>query len=301
MEGAVHGAALTRLTIIKIKHLDTVVPALGTQEAIANYLDAKTAAIDALIEKKRKLLDLLAEERAALINQAVTKGLDPTVPMKDSGIPWIGEVPVHWEVPLLRLVARIESGHTPSRQHPEYWVRDECVIPWFSLADVWQLRDGRGKYLGDTNESISELGMANSAARLLPKGTVVLSRTASVGFSGIMPRPMATTQDFVNWICGPRVTPDHLLWLFRAMKPEFERLMMGSTHQTIYMPDVRQFRGPLPPIAEQKTIAAFLDQESVRFGEAADKIGTQSDRLQEYRQALITAAVTGQLDIETAA
>ncbi len=73
-------------------------PPLPTQKAIADYLDEKTAAIDALIEKKRKLLDLLAEERAALINQAVTKGLDPTVPMKDSGIPWIGEIPAHWEV-----------------------------------------------------------------------------------------------------------------------------------------------------------------------------------------------------------
>jgi restriction endonuclease S subunit len=85
------------------------------------------------------------------------------------------------------------------------------------------------------------------------------------------------------------------------MKPEFDRLMMGSTHQTIYMPDVRQFRGPLPPIAEQAAIAAYLDPETIRFGAAADKINRQLDRLQEYRQALITAAVTGQLDIGAAA
>ncbi len=95
-------------------------PPLPTQKAIADYLDEKTAAIDALIEKKRKLLDLLAEERAALINQAVTKGLDPTVPMKDSGIPWIGEIPAHWDVlQLRRLIRRIEQGWSPLCENRE--------------------------------------------------------------------------------------------------------------------------------------------------------------------------------------
>ena len=98
-------------------------------------------------------------------------------------IQWIGQVPANWHVVLLRLVARLESGHTPSRSKPEYWVQSECVVTWFTLADVWQLRSGKQLYLGDTKERISEIGMANSAARLLPAGTVVLSRTASVGFS----------------------------------------------------------------------------------------------------------------------
>src|SRR5207249_3411959 len=108
----------------------------------------------------------------------------------------------------LKYVTRLETGHTPSRQHPEYW--ENCTIPWFSLADVWQIRDGRKEYLEDTAEKVSELGLANSAARLLPLGTVIVSRTASVGFSGIMPVPMATTQDFVNWICGPKLLPEYL-------------------------------------------------------------------------------------------
>jgi len=125
---------------------------------------------------------------------------------------------------------------------------------------------------------------------------VVLSRTASVGFSGIMPQPMATTQDFVNWVCGRRITPDYLMWLFRAMKPEFDRLRIGSTHKTIYMPDVRQFRGPLPPLDEQRAIAAFLDSETTRVDALIQKKQRQIELLHEKRTALISHAVTKGLD-----
>ena len=87
----------------------------------------------------------------------------------------------------------MKTGHTPTATEAAYW--DDCTIPWFTLADVWQLRDGTRWYLEETSENISELGLANSAAELLPAGTVVFSRTASIGFSGIMPQPMATSQD----------------------------------------------------------------------------------------------------------
>ena len=122
--------------------------------------------------------------------------------MKPSGLGWVGDIPRDWDVAKICLVARLESGHTPSRQHPEYWIPDECTIPWLSLADVWQVRPGIQEYVGETSEKISPLGMANSAARLLPAGTVVLSRTASVGFAGIMSQPMATTQDFATGFPG---------------------------------------------------------------------------------------------------
>ena len=110
-------------------------------------------------------------------------------------------VPSHWESGNIRRFAQMKSGHTPSRSVSAYW--ENTDIPWFTLADVWQLRDGKQIYLGDTVNKINELGLANSAAELLPACTVVLSRTASVGYSGIMPRPMATSQDFWNWLCGP--------------------------------------------------------------------------------------------------
>lgn len=193
-------------------------------------------------------------------------------------------------------MARLESGHTPSRQAPEYWAPEECTIPWFSLADVWQLREARQTYLGETAEKISPLGVQNSAARVLPAGTVVLSRTASVGFAGIMPRPMATTQDFANWVPGPRLVPEYLLQVFRAMAPEFERLRMGSTHQTIYMPDIQAFRVPLPPVEIQREIASFVDHRTASVDDLIEKRERLIVLLQEKRQVLINQAVTKGLE-----
>ncbi len=270
-------------------------PTEAEQRAIAAFLDRETVRIDALVAKKERLLDLLHEKRTALITRAVTKGLDANVPMKDSGVKWIGEIPAHWEVNTTKFAARLRSGHTPSRQHPEYW--QDCTIPWFGLADVWQIRDGRTEYVFQTAEKISELGLANSAARLLPKGTVILSRTASVGFSAIMGVDMATTQDFVNWVCGPSLRPEYLLYVFRSMRHEFRRLTMGSTHQTIYLPDVGQFSAPIPPVSEQDSIVDFIRAHLRRIDALVDRSLEAIKRLQELRTALISAAVTGKIDV----
>jgi restriction endonuclease S subunit len=144
---------------------------------------------------------------------------------------------------------------------------------------------------------VSELGLANSSARLLPAGTVMLSRTASVGFSAIMGKEMATSQDFANWICGSSLLPEFLLSVFRSMKGEFHRLMMGSTHNTIYMPDIRSFRFTFPPIIEQREIAACVLDESKRFDQLIQEAEKSTDLLQERRTALISAAVTGKIDV----
>jgi len=211
---------------------------------------------------------------------------------KDSGVEWLGEVPGHWGVRKLLDLARIESGHTPSRQHDEYWVESECVIPWFTLADVSYLRDLRNVYIRTTSQKISPLGMENSAARLLPPGTVLLSRTASVGFSGITEIELAVSQDFAAWICGPDLRSIFLLSCLRAMKGEFSRLMMGSTHQTIYMPDIMAFRVPLPPLDEQTHIAAFLDRETAKIDALVAEQERLIELLKEKRQAVISHAVT---------
>jgi type I restriction enzyme S subunit len=273
------------------------VPPLAEQRAIADFLDEKTAAIDALIAKKERLIELLEERRLTMIQERVAGRQGHATRLKASGLQWLGDIPAHWEVVRVRHVARLETGHTPSRQHPEYWVPEECTIPWFTLADVWQIRDGRREYVEETAEKVSPIGLANSAARLLPAGTVILSRTASVGFSGVMAIPMATSQDFVNWVCGPRIRPLYLLYVFRAMRQEFRRLTMGSTHQTIYMPDVREFKTPLPPVEEQDAIIAELRRDLCGYNGLDQRLRAQIDKLREYRQTLISAAVTGQIDI----
>ena len=270
-------------------------PPLTEQTAIAAFLDRETAKIDALIAEQEKLIALLAEKRQATISHAVTKGLNPDAPMKDSGVAWLGEVPAHWRVGKIQNFARRESGHTPSRQHPEWW--ENCTIPWFSLADVWQLRTGNVKYVYETKELVSELGLANSSARLLPAGTVMLSRTASVGYSAIMGCAMATTQDFINWVCKSELAPEFLLYVLRGMKSEFDRLMMGSTHQTIYMPDVARLMMGLPSPEEQAAIVAFLDAETSRLDNLTVESTRAIDLLKERRRALISAAVTGKIDV----
>lgn len=270
-------------------------PPADEQVAIAAFLDREIGKIDALIAEQEKLIALLAEKRQAAISQAVTKGLNQDAPMKDAGVAWLGEVPSHWRVGKIQNFARRESGHTPSRQRPEWW--ENCTIPWFSLADVWQLRTGNVKYVYETKELVSELGLANSSARLLPAGTVMLSRTASVGYSAIMGCAMATTQDFINWVCKSELAPEFLLYVLRGMKSEFDRLMMGSTHQTIYMPDVARLMMGLPPLAEQGEIVAFLDAETSRLDALTAEAVRAIDLLKERRSALIAAAVTGQIDV----
>lgn len=209
---------------------------------------------------------------------------------KASGVEWLGDVPEHWVVKPIRLAAKLESGHTPSRSHPEYW--EECTVPWISLSDVWQIREGNTKYIYETKEKVSELGLANSSARLLPKNTVVLSRTASVGFSAIMGVDMATTQDFANWICGPLLLPEFLLNVFRSMHGEFRRLMMGSTHNTIYMPDIQSLRFTQPPLDEQSTIASFLDRETSKI----DGLVAEQRRLIELLNERVTSLVLSSFD-----
>lgn len=298
VNAATYGAKMPRANWENIGTETVWVPDLATQRQIADFLDRETARIDLLIEKKQKLVALLGEREEGTFIEHVT-GKDLPFEKKDSGVEWVKEIPKHWSDPKFTHVARQETGHTPSRKVEDYWVPEECVIPWVSLADVWQLRDGSTFYITETSEKISEIGMANSAARLLPKDTVILSRTASVGFPAIMTKPMATTQDFAAWICGKQIRPLFLYYVLRAMKPEFRRLMMGSTHQTIYMPDIRSFRTPLPPLEEQDQIISRLSSTIQVFRQSATALTKSIDHLKEYRSALITAAVTGQIDVST--
>ena len=278
-----------------IENLPLAIPSIDEQTAIAAFLDRETGKIDALVAEQQKLIALLKEKRQAVISHAVTKGLNPQAPMKPSGIEWLGDVPSHWTVMPIRLAAKLESGHTPSRNHPEYW--EDCDVPWFTLADIWQIREAKAECIFDTKEKVSQVGLANSSARLLPKGTVMLSRTASVGFSAVMGVPMATTQDFANWICGPRLLPDFLLYVFRSMAGEFRRLMMGSTHNTIYMPDIQSFRFVLPPVNEQEQIVSHVRQLAASFDDLTAQAESAVQLLNERRSALISAAVTGQIDV----
>ncbi len=163
--------------------------------------------------------------------------------------------PEGWRWSELTDLARLESGHTPSRRHPEWWGGS---IPWITLTDA---RANHGKTIRETLESTNELGIANSSARLLPAGTVCLSRTASVGYVVVMGRPMATSQDFVDWVCSERLDPRFLKYLLLSEgKDGLRRFSSGAVHQTVYFPEVKAFCICHPSVPEQKRIVAILDE-----------------------------------------
>jgi len=281
-------------------YLRTVVPVprYRVQRAIANFLDREIQRIDALIEKKQRLRGRLTERRLAVLLYAVDGRLTVAgSPRSARPLPWLDSLPVDWPTIKLSFVARLGSGHTPSRTHPEYWT--DCTIPWITTGEVAQVRDDRREVITQTRERISELGLANSAAELHPAGTVVLCRTASAGYSAIMGSDMATSQDFATWTCSPRLLPRFLLTCLRAMRSDLlGRLAMGSTHKTIYMPDIQALRIPLPPVKGQQAALDAADRELRAIDPLRQSLDAQIRLLYERRQALITEVVTGQRRID---
>ena len=154
---------------------------------------------------------------------------------------------------LLTDLARLETGHTPSRRRPEYWDGD---IPWIGIRDA---TGNHGCILLDTEQHVTQAGIDNSSARLLPANTVCLSRTASVGYVVMMGRPMATSQDFVNWVCDPeKLDYRYLKYALLAERGSYSRFSHGTTHQTIYFPEVKALHLLTPEREEQSAIADVL-------------------------------------------
>lgn len=293
VEEAGHGTKKLRTDLWR--KFELAVPPLDEQRAIADFLDEKTATIDGVIAKKERLLGLLDEQRQALITRAVTQGLDPSVPMKDSGYEWMGRVPHHWQVERIKWVAKLESGHTPDKKVAAYW--EKCSIPWVSLNDTKAILSN--DYISDTSYHVNELGLANSSAHLLPARVVLFTRDATIGAAAITTRSMAVSQHIIAWVCGPRIVPEYLLRVFYSMRSELDRLSFGATIRTIGMGDVLTLTTPLPPVDEQRRIVAFVEESQRRSRGVDTALSAQLRSLREYRQALITAAVTGQLDVRS--
>tara|TARA_R110000787_G_scaffold280022_1_gene390475 strand:+ start:594 stop:1865 length:1272 start_codon:yes stop_codon:yes gene_type:complete len=161
-------------------------------------------------------------------------------------------LPRDWQWTRLTDVARLESGHTPSRSKPEYWGGD---IPWIGIRDA---TGNHGRTIFETNENTNALGIANSSARVLPKETVCLSRTASVGYVVVMGKPMSTSQDFVNWVCEDELNPNFLKYALLAEQRALHMYSVGSVHSTIYFPEVKAFHIALPGRNTQDGIVDVL-------------------------------------------
>lgn len=257
-----------RISKVDFHELPTIVPPLPTQKAIAAFLDRKTAAIDALIEKKQKLLDLLAEKRAALINQAVTKGLDPNVAMKDSGVPWIGEIPAQWEVKMLKFACVLQRGFDLPSQD-----RADGEVPIY----------GGGGVTGHHDQ-----------AMVMPPG-VVTGRYGTVGEVHLVDVPFwpLNTSLYVKEFWDNSAKYIRYLLSVVPMKTYSAKSAVPGIDRN----DVHVIPVAMPILSEQQAIVVQLNQRLGTLGQVCCGIEAQIERLQEYRQALITAAVTGQLDI----
>jgi type I restriction enzyme, S subunit len=194
----------------------------------------------------------------------------------------VGVIPEEWECARMAAIALLESGHTPSKREPKYWGGS---VPWVSLHDTDALDECE---IFTTAQTITEEGLNNSSARLLPKGTVVFSRTATVGKATILGRTMATSQDFAAYICGPRLDNRYLVYLFRSMGRTWQSFMAGSIHNTIYMPVFRSLKIPLPPLPEQCAIAGALTDVDALLRGLDRLIAKKGDLKQAAMQKLLT-------------
>ena len=269
-------------------------PPAPEQIAIAAFLDRETAKIDALVEEQRRLVDLLKEKRQAIISHAVTKGLDSRVAIKNSGVDWLGDVPAHWQVTKLKHLASLKSGGTPSKDNLGYWSGD---IPWASAKDL------KSDDLADTIDHITETAIADGAAQLAPPGSVVvlvrgmmLARTFPVVRILV---PMAINQDLKALNGRQGVSNEYLAWLLRGTAPETLNRLDEAGHGTkaLRMEAWLSMPVPLPPLAEQERIVAFIRTELGKLDALVTEAASAVTLLQERRSALISAAVTGRIDV----
>ncbi|WP_245459903.1 restriction endonuclease subunit S [Rhizobium leguminosarum] len=197
--------------------------------------------------------------------------------------------PSGWEWVPLSLVAQQETGHTPSRSHPEWWGGE---IPWIGIRDA---RLHHGGKIYDTLQTTNPLGLTNSSARLLPEGTVCLSRTASVGYVTIMGRAMATSQDFATWTCYEALLPEFLMQALVAEGDGLRKFGKGTTHTTIYFPEIRALHICLPPLPEQKRIVAKVDTLHAKSARARTELARIKTLVSRYKQATLNKAFSGEL------
>jgi type I restriction enzyme, S subunit len=295
---AANGMTRYGLTYGAIQAVELPSPPVAEQRQIAEFLDDQVARIDNVLAARRIQAELVVAERRSRVHFAVTGG--QAVRRQPSRLAWADTIPDHWSSVRVCQVARIGTGHTPSRSKPEYWIGTD--VPWLTTSDVYRFRFDQIDSIEDTEVHISRLGLENSAAVIHPAGTVGLSRTsASAGFAIHMAVPMATSQDFATWTPGPLLDGRFLLWCLRSMHHDLMgRLAMGSTHKTIYFPELMSIRIPLPPRPEQEAIVRAIQHavDAARWNSSA--LTRSIGLLEELKRSLITAAVTGEFDVSSA-
>lgn len=279
-------------------------PPIEEQQAIARFLDAKTAQIDTLVAKKRQLIDKLKEKRSALIARTVTRGLppeaaqaaglEPNPEMKDSGVDWIGKIPKHWEARRMKNFGDLIAG--AGFPH-EFQGQEDEELTFYKVGDLANAIDG--KTMGDSEHTISRQTARLLRAKVVPIGAVVY---AKIGAALLLNRRRITARNccidnnMTAFIPKPQCIDT--LWAYYWLST----LDFGEFTNPGAIPSLSEgYQAELPflapPLAEQKLICSFLDRETSVLDQLTNRVEAAMDRLAEYRQALITSAVTGKIDV----
>ncbi len=269
-------------------------PGLNTQDKIATFLEKKLAHIDGLIVQKRELLKKLSEYRQSLITRAVTKGLNPNVEMKASGIEWIGLLPKSWSVSKLKWMATISSGGTPDRNNKAYW--ENGAIPWVKTGEL--LNDE----IHSIAESITQEGLINSSAKMMPKGTVLVAmygQGKTRGMAGLLIHEATTNQACACII--PNNDSMDSKFLLRLMEASYyfnREKAAGAGQPNINQEIIENLKFPCPPIEEQRGICEYLDKKLKIISNTTSQLDKSLVALEDFRSSLISATVTGKLSLE---
>lgn len=296
VDSSTYGAKMPRANWDFIGNLPTLVPSLDEQRAIAAFLDRETARIDTLIEKKRRQIELLQEKRSALISHAVTKGLDPNAKIKDSGIEWLGEIPEGWEVSKLGFHASIRA-----RLGWKGLKAEEYVDQGFIFLSTPNIK-GRDIDFENVNFITAER-YYESPEIAIELGDVLIAKDGStLGITNLVKNlPSPATVNSSIAIVRPRepLRSGFLYWLLSCHQTQsvIQAMKGGQGVPHLFQADLRKFWIWLPTPDEQRVIAAFLDRERARIDALIEKVEKSIELLGEYRTALISAAVTGKIDV----
>ena len=270
------------------------VPTSEEQETITSYLDEKTAEIDSIVSETERSIELLREYRKSVISEAVTKGIDSNVPMKDSGIEWIGEMPARWRVAKINVIGSTSSGATPSvgREGDS----DGADIKWVRTLD---LNDSE---VSETSEYISRRALDNSSCSIMPIDTVCVAMyggKGTIGKYGILKAEAATNQAVCSIVCKESLEyPKYLFYQLSAMRPYWMKSAVGTRKDPNISQDiVAKAIVLVPQLDEQISIANYLDTKTSEIDALIADKERQVELLKEYRKSLISEAVTGKFKI----
>jgi type I restriction enzyme S subunit len=285
------GGVQNFISLGDLRNFKIVKPTLEEQTQIAAYLDYKTNQIETLISNKQKLIELLHEERIAIVNQAVTKGINPKTKLKPSGIDWLGEVPEHWTVSKVGYVSKVIRGASP-RPAGDPLLFNGDFMPWITVKEV---TNASGKFITSTETFLTELG--SQQTRIIEPETLILSNSgATLGVPRITLIKGAINDGSVAFL-NLSIEREFLYYFFETHTKIYRDEASGYGQPNLNTEIVKSTPIPIPPLNEQKRIIELIESEQKRIDTIIFKTEQEIELMKEYKTALISEVVTGKVDV----